>query len=98
MDSDAAYSVLPNARSRKAGNFHVADKPSKSKHYTDNGSILIECYTFEAETKGVFYNTQIYILIHHKLIAMGHPQDPTPIATDNITTTSFFNYNMVVKK
>ena len=73
MDSDKAYSVLPNTRSRIAGYFPLADKPSKSNHYTDNGVILIECYTLihvvtsaaEAETKGLFYNAQISIPIHH---------------------------------
>ena len=32
------------------------------------------------------------------LIAMGHPQDHTPITTDNMTTTVFANKNMVMKK
>ena len=107
VDSDAAYLVLPKAWSRIAGYFRLADKPSKSKYYTDNGAILIECYTLryvvtsaaEAETKGVLYNAKISIPIHHILIAMGHPQDPTPIATDNkTTTTGFVNKNMVMKK
>ena len=32
------------------------------------------------------------------LIAMRHPQLPTPIATDNTTTTGFFHNNMVMKR
>ena len=73
MDFDAAYLVLPKSRSHIADYFRLADKPIKSKHYTDNGTILIECYTLihvvtsaaEAETKGLFYNAQISIPIHH---------------------------------
>ena len=29
---------------------------------------------------------------------MGHPQDSTPIATDNTTTTAFVHKKMVMKK
>ena len=62
VDFDVAYLVLPKVRSRIAGYFRLTDKPSKLKHYTDNGAILIECYTprhvvtsaAEAETKRFF--------------------------------------------
>ena len=51
----------------------------------------------EAETKGVFQNAKLSLPIHHILIAMGHPQDPTPIAIYNATTTAFLRKNMVMK-
>ena len=106
IDSDAAYLVLPKARSRIAGYFRLGNKPSNKYKYKDNGAILIECHTLrhvvssaaEAETKGVFQNAKLSLPIHHMLIAMGHPQDSTPIATDNTTTTAFVHKNMVMKK
>ena len=106
VDSDAAYLVLPKARSRIAGYFRLANKPFNKHKYKDNGAILIECHTLrhvvssaaEAETKGVFQNTILSLPIHHILIAMGHPQDPTPITTHNTTTTAFVHKNMVMKK
>ena len=106
IDSDAAYLVLPKARSRIAGYFRLGNKPSNKYKYKDNGAVLIECHTLrhvvssaaEAETKGVFQNAKLSLPIHHMLIAMGHPQDPTPIATDNTTTTAFVHKNMVMKK
>ena len=52
----------------------------------------------EVKAKGVFQNTKSSLPIIHMLIAMGHPQDPPPIATDNTTTTYFLHKNMVKKK
>ena len=106
VDSDAAYLVLPKARSRIAGYFRLANTPTSPFQYKDNGAILIECHTLrdvvtsaaEAETKGVFQNAKLSLPIRHILIAMGHPQLPTPIATDNTTTTGFIHNNMVMKR
>ena len=106
VDSDAAYLVLPKARSRIAGYFRLANTPSSPYQYKDNGAILIECHTLrdvvtsaaEAETKGVFQNAKLALPIRHILTAMGHPQLPTPIATDNTTTTGFVHNNMVMKR
>ena len=106
IDSDAAYLVLPKARSRIAGYFRLANIPTSPFKYKDNGAILIECHTLrdvvtsaaEAETKGVFQNAKLSLPIRHILIAMGHPQLPTPIATDNTTTTGFVHNNMVMKR
>ena len=69
---------LPKARSRIAGYFRLADKPSRIQRYTNNGAILIECYTLrhvvtsaaEAETKEVFYNAKI--LIPKKIVVTVH--------------------------
>ena len=64
IDSDAAYLVMPNARSRIAGYFQLNDDPKRVPHSTINGVILVECKTLkhvvssaaEAETAGVFIN------------------------------------------
>ena len=104
VDSDAAYLVLPNARSRYAGHFCLLDNPTKPNRSLYNGSILVECKTLrnvvssaaEAETNGVFRNAQLAMPIHHILSDMGHPQPPTITHTDNTTTTglSMIIYNL----
>ena len=66
VNSYAAYLVLSKARSRIAGYFRLANTPTSSFKYKDNGTILIEWHTLidlvtsaaEAETKGAFQNTK----------------------------------------
>ena len=106
IDSDAAYLVLPNARSRIAGYFQLNDNPQRVSHPDVNGAILIECKALrhvvssaaEAETAGVFHNAQVAIPIRHILEQIGHPQPPTPIKTDNSTATGFVHNNIHQKK
>ncbi len=43
IDSDAAYLVAPQAKSRIAGYYHLAHHPTKTQ--TINGAILVECKT-----------------------------------------------------
>ena len=65
VDSDAAYLVLPKARSRIAGFFRLRNKQNNT-HKQENGAILVECKAIrwvvtsaaEAETHGVFYNAK----------------------------------------
>ena len=52
----------------------------------------------EAETAGVFGNSQIAIPIHQALEALNHPQPPTPIKTDNSTASSFVHSNICQKR
>ena len=102
-DSDAAYLVAPKARSRIAGYFYLSsikDKPPL------NGVVHIECKTLrhvvasaaEAETAGVFHNSQIVLSMRRILEALNHPQPPTPMKTDNSTTTGFIRNNIHQKK
>ena len=95
-DSGAAYLVLPLAHSHYAGYFYL--RSLKSTNGRLNGSILIICKSIwsvvasaaEAETGGLFYNSQDNtIIIRHSLEALGHPQPKTPIKTDNSTTIGF---------
>ena len=103
IDSDAAYLVMPKARSRLAGYFRLLDRNRTYKH---NGAILIECRTIrnvvssaaEAETHGVFNNAKTGVSIRHLLHEMGHLQPPTIIATDNSTTAGFANNNIQLKR
>ena len=64
VDSNAAYLVLWQARSRIAGYFQLNDHPQCVEHLAVNGAILIECKALwymvasaaECETAGVFHN------------------------------------------
>ena len=107
IDTDAAYLVLPKARSRLAGYFYMGHKRGKaSPHTLLNGAILVECKTIlhvvasaaEAETAGLFHNAQMCIPIRNILIALGHPQPPTPIKTDNSTAHGFTYDNINQKR
>jgi hypothetical protein len=48
----------------------------------------------EAETGGVYGNSQEAIACRISLRASGHPQPATPIKTDNSTATSFVHANI----
>ena len=106
IDSDAAYLVLPNSKSRIAGYFQLNDDPQRVNHPEVNGAILIECRTLknvvssaaEAETGGVFHNAKTAIPIRHILTQLGHKQPPTPLKTDNSTTAGFVNNNIHQKR
>lgn len=99
-DTDAAYLVQPNARSRYAGYFYLTNDSSSSAHI--NGAILVICRTLrgvmrsaaEAECAGVFHNSQEAIILRTILEALGHPQPPTRIKTDNSTANSFVKNNI----
>jgi hypothetical protein len=105
IDSDAAYLVLPNARSRYAGHYFLSDYPPPlpaKPTPKPNGSILTICKTIrgvmasaaETETGGVYGNAQEAIACRISLCALGHPQPPTPIKTDNSTANSFVHANI----
>ena len=106
-ESDAAYLVQPQARSRLAGFFYLSNKCDKTPPQPKlNGPLLIECKTIrnvvasaaEAETNGLFHNAREAIPLRRTLIGMGHPQPPTPIKTDNSIALSFVNANIKQKK
>ena len=103
IDSDAAYLVAPGARSRVAGCFQL--NSAKRSNPNVNAAILVECKTLrhgvassaEAETSGIFHNTQRAVPIRYMLIQLGHPQPPTPVKTDNETSNNFI-YNNITQK
>ena len=83
VDSDAAYQVLPKAKSGIAGYFYLSDHPSKSNLPVLNAPTLVICKPIrhvvssaaEAETTGVFVNAQLALPNLHALEAgLGHPQ------------------------
>ena len=97
IDSDTAYLVAPEARSRIVGYFHLSESRAQSMTPPSNGAMLVECKTLrhivasaaEAEVVGIFQNAQIVVLVRRMLRALNHPQSPTPIKTDNSTTNGF---------
>jgi hypothetical protein len=105
VDTDAAYLVLPNARSRYAGHYILSDTPPPLQTKPDpkpNGAIMTICKTIrgvmasaaETETAGVFGNAQETIPCRISLLALGHPQPATPLKTDNSTSDSFVHANI----
>ena len=68
-------------------------------HSTLNAPIHAECKTLKhvvssaakAETGGVYSNCTFAIPIRNMLKALGHPQGPTAIKTDNQTAASFIH-------
>ena len=77
VDSNAAYLVLPQARSRLAGYFYLGDDLTPTISQKPNGAVLVECKTIchvvsssaEAEVAGVFHNAKQAIPIRHSLQA-----------------------------
>ena len=108
VESDAAYLVLPRARSRIAGHFYLNATPVPNKAYpgTFNAPILTECATIknvvssaaEAETAALFHNCTTAIALRTALIGLGHPQTKTVVKTDNTTASSFVHSEMRVKR
>ena len=106
VDSDAAYLVAPKARSRIAGFYYFKNSPVGIPFPSPNHPILVECKCLrhvvssaaEAETAGIFHNAQVVISLRRVLNALGHPQNPTPIKTDNATANGFVHNNIILRK
>ena len=107
IDTDASYLVLPGAKSRIAGYYYLAQHPPLhgTPTPTMNGAIHVECRTLkhvvasaaEAETGGLFANSQLALPIRQSLHALGHKQPPTPLKTDNSTAYKFVHNDMKQK-
>jgi hypothetical protein len=109
--SDAAYLVLPKARSRAAGHFFLTTLPSATSSPPNpkpNGAIQVLCKTLrgvkasaaEAETAGLFLNAQEAIPLITALEEMGHKQPPsgTPLETDNSTAHGILQAKVRMKR
>ena len=109
--SDAAYLVLPNARSRAAGHFFLTTLSSATSSPPapkPNGAIHILCKTLrtvaasasEAEIGALFLNAQDAVPIRTALVVeMGHPQPATgtPLETDNSTADGILKVQVRLK-
>jgi hypothetical protein len=89
IESDAAYLVCSNARSR-AGGYHYL---SSTKGDLFNAPIFVLAKVIknvmasaaEAEVGALYMNAQEAVGIRNCLTEMGHPQPATPLKTDNMT-------------
>ena len=103
IDTDAAYLVMPGAKSRIAGYYYLS---SDTNQPPLNGPILVLCKTLqhvvasaaEAETAGLFFNAQTGIIVRTALNELGHTQPKTRLKTDNTTATGFVHNNIKQKK
>lgn len=105
--SDASYLSEPKGRSRAGGHFYLSKRPAnpnKAPTPEDpppphNGSVLdvshlmkeVLASAAEAEFGGLFYNGKECCPIRTTLEELGHPQGPTPMATDNSTASGIAN-------
>jgi hypothetical protein len=94
IDSDAAYLVAPQARSRVGGHFKLSSQPQiPIQNPPHNGPVHVESTLLrqvvaaasEAELGAAFTNAQKAVPMRQALEDMGHPQPPTPLKTDNST-------------
>jgi hypothetical protein len=97
-DNGAAYLVAPGAKSRAGGHTYFGNKPSNPKQII-NGAVyalakLIKNVTSsaaETEVVGLFMNAKELLPMRTTLEKLGHPQQATPIRTDNITACDIAN-------
>ena len=105
MDTDAVYLVAPGAKIRIAGYYYLSYDRSK-KPDPSNAPFQIVCKFLKhvvasatkAKIAGVFLNDQEIIFIWRLLVALGHPQSPTFLTTNNSTSSDFVNKNMRIKR
>jgi hypothetical protein len=107
--ADAAYLVLPNARSRCAGLYFLTDHPTTDPPMPKpNGAVHVLCKTIrgvpasaaEAKTGGLFLNGQEAVPIITALEEMGHKQTTTgtPLETDNSTAHDIIKAQVRMKR
>jgi hypothetical protein len=98
VNSDAAYLVLPNARSCYAGHYFMSNEPPPppaKPNPKPNGPILTVWKTIrgvmssagEAETGGFYGNAQEAIACRIYLRALGHPKKTNRLKTDILPCT-----------
>jgi hypothetical protein len=106
--SDAAYLVLPDARSRCTGLFFLSDHSTTTPPQTaTNGAVHVLCKTIrgvpapaaEAETIGLFMNAQEDIPMITALEEMVHkqPLNGTPLETNNSTANCILKAQVRMK-
>ena len=100
--------MAPGAKSCYAGHFYLESKPNRNSYNKSphNAAIHTECKLLknivclaaEAKCAGLFHNAQVALGIRRTLEAIGHPQQPTKIKTDNNTANSFVHASMRIKR
>ena len=102
IDSDAAFQVNPQARSRAGGYLFLG-----SRDYTlFNAPILVIAKVIknvmgsaaEAEVAALHLNAQEAVPLRACLEELGHPQPPTRMRTDNVTAEGFVHNTIKQKR
>ena len=101
VDSDGAYLVAPKARSR-AGGYHFL---SNADGTTFNAPIYVLAKVLkhvtasaaETEIGAIYLNAREATIFRQTLADMGHPQQATPIKTDNTTARGIIDETMKAK-
>ena len=107
--ADAAYLVLPNARSRYAGLYFLSNlsttnppqpKPNSAVHVLCKTIRGVPASAAEAETGGLFLNGQEAVPLITALEEMGHnqPKKGTPLETDNSTAHDILRAQVRMKR
>ena len=107
VHSDASYLSESQARSRAGGTFFLSSNSKDPKSSPDpnsippphNGAIHTHCSIIksvlssatEAELGALFYNAKDGAMLQTTLEDMGHPQQATPIQTDNACAAGIAN-------
>ena len=105
FETDAAYLVLPKARSRASGWYILTNDPTKTKNIIKpNGPLHVMCTAIknvqqsasEAETGSTYLGFQRAVPIRTTLEELGHPQpaEGTPAFTDNNTSHGILTSTM----
>ncbi len=100
IHSDAGYLNESFGRSRVGGHFYLGNKESKQE--VENAAILnttgilrhVANAASESELGGLFVNCKEGVVIRQSLADMGHPQQTTPVITDNSTACGIANQTM----
>jgi hypothetical protein len=102
VDSDAAYLVAPEARSRTGGYQYLSNKAGTL--FNDPVLIIakviknVMASATEAELGALFMNAQEAEGLRNCLAAMAFPQPATPLKTDNSTANGILNNTMKQKR
>ena len=98
VHSDASYMNETKARSTASGNYFLDNNIKSVKPIVLNGAIHTLCKiigfsasTAEAELGSLFLNTQETVKLCIALQELGHTQPPTPIHSDNTTSTDIIH-------
>jgi hypothetical protein len=107
VHSDASYLSERQARSRSGVFFYLSSQPTDPNIAPSptatppplNGAILVHSSIMstvmssatEAEAGALFYNAKEATVLRNTLNALGHPQPPTPIQTDNACAAGIAN-------
>ena len=102
IDSDTAYLVLSESKSRIASYYYLSNHSNKTSHPYINSIILVECKVLkyivssstEVETTGMFHNAQTTIPIQYILEKLNYFQPATSIITNNSIVTGFVHKNI----